>query len=63
MFKHTDKKDIFVSNIKIEKQNINKQTPRINTKISAYDRTVQLVTNTSNDSNEPEPKKKVHIKV
>ena len=58
MFKHNDKKDIFVNTIKIEKQNLNKQTPRINTKISAYDRTVQLVTNTNNDSNEPEPKKK-----
>ena len=42
-----DKKDIFVSNIRLNKadKKENKQTPHVNTKVSAYDRVVQLVTN------------------
>ena len=64
MFKHTDKKDIFVNNIKLNK-NTNKQTPNVNPKISAYDKIVMIVTNDNNsNNNDDEAKKnKVHIKV
>ena len=44
----SDKKTIFVNNIKldkVDKKKESKTTPHVNTKISAYDRTVQLVTN------------------
>ena len=45
---HSDKKNMFVNNItldKVDKKKESKTTPHVNTKISAYDRVVQLVTN------------------
>ena len=61
----TDKKNIFVNTIKVDKKKESKTTPHVSTKISAYDRVVQIVTN---DSNEIKPgpegqesKKKVHM--
>ena len=46
-----DKKDIFANNIKLTKvdKKVHKQTPHVNTKISAYDRVVQIVTNDDTD--------------
>ena len=58
----TDKKNIFVNAIKVNKKE-SKTTPSVNVKVSQYDRIVKIVTN--NDDNEikheDEPKKKVHI--
>ena len=62
-----DKKDIFANNIKLTKvdKKVNNQTPHVNTKISAYDRVVQMVTNDGTDvkHQQEESKKKVHIRV
>ena len=44
---------IFVNTIKVDKKKESKTTPNVNTKISAYDRVVQIVTN--NDNNEMKP--------
>ena len=46
-----EKKDIFATNIKLTKvdKKVNKQTPHVNTNISAYDRVVQMVTNDDTD--------------
>ena len=56
-------KNMFVNAIKVDKKKESKTTPNVNTKISAYDRVVQIVTN--NDNNEikleEEAKKKVHM--
>ena len=41
----TDKKNIFVNTIKVDKKKESKTTPHVSTKISAYDRVVQIVTN------------------
>ena len=49
----TDKKNIFVNTIKVDKKKESKTTPHVSTKISAYDRVVQIVTN--NDNNEIKP--------
>ena len=61
----TDKKNIFVNTIKVDKKKESKTTPNVNTKISAYDRVVQIVTNNDNNEIKPEeeapPKKKVHM--
>ena len=46
-------KNIFVNTIKVDKKKESKTTPNVNTKISAYDRVVQIVTN--NDNNEIKP--------
>jgi len=55
----TDKKNIFVNTIKVNKKE-SKTTPSVNVKVSQYDRIVKIVTN--NDDNEikheDEPKKK-----
>ena len=60
----TDKKNIFVNTIKVDKkkEKESKTTPHVSIKISAYDRVVQIVTN--NDNNEMKPEedsKKVHM--
>ena len=60
----TDKKNIFVNTIKVDKKKESKTTPNVNTKISAYDRVVQIVTNNDNNEIKPEeeaPPKKVHM--
>ena len=43
--RETDKKNIFVNTIKVDKKKESKTTPHVSTKISAYDRVVQIVTN------------------
>ena len=62
-----DKKNIFVNNIRLNKvdKKENKQTPHVNTKVSAYERVVQLVTNDNTEVKQQteEPKKKVHMRV
>jgi hypothetical protein len=84
---HSDKKNIFVNNIKLDKVDKKKESktevrgghatptrstpkgrfapPHVNTKISAYDRVVQLVTNDSSEIKPPqeEQKKRVHMSV
>ena len=58
----TDKKTIFVNTIKVDKKKESKTTPHVSTKISAYDRVVQIVTNDNNEIKpEEEAKKKVHM--
>ena len=53
-------KNIFVNTIKKKES---KTTPHVSTKISAYDRVVQIVTNSDNNEVKPEEetKKKVHM--
>ena len=51
----TDKKNIFVSAIEVDKKKESKTTLHVSTKISEYDRVVQIV---MNDDNEIKPKKK-----
>ena len=61
-----DKKDMFANNIKLTKvdKKVNKQTPHVNTNISAYDRVVQIVSNDGTDVNhQQEESKQVHISV
>ena len=65
---HIDKTNIFVSNIKlnkVDKKKESKTTPYVNTKISAYDRVVQLVTNDNSEVKPPQEEQKhiVHIRV
>ena len=62
----TDKKHIFVNTIKVDKkkEKESKTTPHVSTKISAYDRVVQIVTNNDNNEIKPEEEanqKKVHM--
>ena len=57
----TDKKNIFVNTIKVYKKKESKTTPHVSTKISAYDRVVQLVTN--NDNTEIKPEEEATTKV
>ena len=58
----TDEKNIFVNAIKVDKKKESKTTPHVSTKISAYDRVVQIVTNDNNEVKpEEEAKKKVHM--
>ena len=54
---------MFVNTIKVDKKKESKTTPNVNTKISAYDRVVQIVTNNDNNEIKPEEeaKKKVHM--
>ena len=58
----SDKNDIFVNNIRLNNvdKKDNKQTPHVNTKVSAYDRVVQLVTNDNTEVKQQieEPKKR-----
>ena len=58
-------KHIFVNTIKVDKkkENESKTTPHVSTKISAYDRVAQIVTNNDNNEITPEEeaKKKVHM--
>ena len=42
-------KNIFVNTIKVDKKKESKTTPHVSTKISAYDRVVQIVTNDNNE--------------
>ena len=60
----TDKKNIFVNTIKVDKkkEKESKTTPHVSTKISAYDRVVQIATN-DNDEIKPEEEanKQVHM--
>ena len=61
----TDKKNIFVNTIKVDKKKESKTTPHVSTKhltLSAYDRVVQIVTNDNNEVKpEEEAKQKVHM--
>ena len=62
----TDKKNIFVNTIKVDKKKESKTTPHVSTKhltLSAYDRVVQIVTNNDNNEIKPEEEanKKVHM--
>lgn len=41
----TDKKNIFVNAIKVDKKKQSKTTPHVSIKMNAYDRVVQIVTN------------------
>lgn len=53
---HSDKTNIFVNHIKldkVDKKKESKTTPHVNTKISAYDRIVQLVTNDRSGVSDP----------
>ena len=56
-------KNIFVNTIKVDKKKESKTTPHVSTKISAYDRVVQIVTNNDNNEIKPEEeaKQKVHM--
>ena len=47
-------KHIFVNTIKVDKKKESKTTPHVSTKISAYDRVVQIVTNNDNNDIKPE---------
>ena len=54
---HIDNKNMFVSNIKldkVDKKKESKTTPHVNTKISAYDRVVQLVTHDNSEVKPPQ---------
>ena len=53
-------KNIFANNIKVDKKKASKTTPHVSTKISAYDRVVQIVTN---DNNEIKPEEEAEQKV
>ena len=57
----TDKKNIYVNAIKVDKKKESKTTPHVSTKISAYDRVVQIVTNDNNEVNPEEEAKQVHM--
>ena len=61
----TDKKNIFVNAIKVDKKKESKTTPHVSTKhltLSSYDRVVQIVTNDNNEIKpEEEAKTKVHM--
>ena len=53
----SDKKHIFVNNIeldKVDKRNESKTTPHVNVKISAYAKSVQLVTDDSTEVKSPQ---------
>ena len=58
----SDKKSIFVNNMKLDKKTESKTTPHANVQISAYDKVVQVVTNDNTEvkppQEEPPPKKK-----
>ena len=58
--KHEYNKNIFVNAIKVDKkkEKESKTTPHVNTKISAYDRVVQIVTNNDNNEIKPEEEAK-----
>ena len=54
------KKILFVNNIKldkVDKKKENKTTPHVNTKISAYDRIVQLISKDNQQENQEEETK------
>ena len=53
--------NIVVNNIKVVKKKESKTTPHVSTKLSAYDRVVQIVTN--NDNNEIKPEEEAPPKV
>ena len=58
---HSDKKNMFVNHItldKVDKKKESKTTPRVNTKKSAYDRVVQLVTNYNTEVKAPQEEQK-----
>jgi len=63
----TDKKNIFVNTITVDKKKESKTTPHVSTKhltLSAYDRVVQIVTNDGQGPEvkpEEESKTKVHM--
>ena len=52
-------KNIFVNTIKVDKKKECKTTPHVSTKISAYDRVAQIVTN---DNNEIKPEEEANKK-
>ena len=61
-----DKTDIVANTIKLTKvvKKVNKQTPHVNTNISAYERVVQMVTHDDTDvKHQQEESKNVHIRV
>ena len=55
--------NMFVNTIKVDKKKESKTTPNVNTKMSAYDRVVQIVTNNDNNEIKPEEEanKQVHM--
>ena len=57
----TDRKNIFVNTIKVDKKKESMTTPHVSTKISAYDRVVQIVTSENNEGKPEEEAKKVHM--
>ena len=63
--RETDKKNICVNTIKVDKKKESKTTPHVSANdltLSAYDRVVQIVTNDNNEVKpEEEAKKKVHM--
>ena len=65
---HSDNKSIFVNHIKldkVDKKKESKTTPHVNTKTSAYDRVVQLVTNDIQEvkPQQEEQTQRVHMSV
>ena len=57
----TDKKNIFVNTIKVDKKKESKTTPHVSINVNAYDRVVQIVTNDDNEVKPEEESKKVHM--
>ena len=58
----TDKKNIFVNTIKVDKKKESKTTPHVSIKMNAYDRVVQIVTNDNNEIKpEEEATKQAHM--
>ena len=57
----TDKKNIFVNTIKVDKKKESKTTPHVSIKMNAYDRVVEVVTNDNNEIKPEEETKKKYI--
>ena len=57
----TDKQNIFVNAIKVDKKKESKTTPHVSIKMNAYDRVVQIVTNDNNEVKPEEEAKKKYI--
>ena len=58
---HSDKKNVFLSNRKLDKADKKKEsktTPNVNVKISADDKIVQLVTNANTEVKPPQEEQK-----
>ena len=55
---HSDKINVFVNNIKLDKKKESKTTPHVKVKISAYDKLVQVVTNDNTEAKPPQEEQK-----